>query len=256
MSDNFVTVARYTSSIEAETARSVLEGDGIRAFVVGAGAADAFGGVVGLAGSIHLRVHEGDVEQANRILGEIERARLDPGWEDDAEDANVWVCSLCGNPVPSGWNVCPDCATPREAIREDRRGGANRDAYRRSREEGGSASPSLPDERVQSGPQAASDITEAAPAGEEPDEPVEDVHTFLSDDLARRGFIAAVLGFFFWPLVLYSFWLFVKLVLFPAELSPRGMRFFYGQVALLALDGLVIWLVLDSWGGLFGAGAW
>lgn len=251
MSDNFVTVARYTNSIEAETARSVLEGAGIRAFVVGSGAADAFGGVVGLAGNIHLRVHEDDIEQANRILGEIERARLNPGWEDDVDDENIWLCSLCGNPVPAAWNVCPDCATPRESIREDRR-----DGFRRSRDENETASRALPDERFRTAPETVSSITESAPASEEAEHSLENVHTFLSDDLARRGFIAAVLGLFFWPLLLYSLWLFVKIALFPAELSPRGMRFFYGQIALLALGTVVFWLLYD-WGIFpFGSAGW
>jgi hypothetical protein len=117
MSDRFVTVGTYALAYEAELARNMLGAEGIEAVVGG----DLAGGLLPL-GEIQLQVREQDAARAAGILAEqAARATLDEGWEDRAESgAGVWVCSLCGEPVPQDCTVCLSCRTPRDSIRADR----------------------------------------------------------------------------------------------------------------------------------------
>ena len=61
------------------------------------------------------------------------------------------------------------------------------------------------------------------------------LETFLGDDLAKRAFFAALLGFLFCPLWFYSTWCLLRLLLFPGELSPAGTRHVYVALALNVL---------------------
>jgi hypothetical protein len=114
MSDQLVTVAHYLLAYEAELARNLLEGEGIRAFVN-----DDVTGTLWPSGDIRLQVGAEDAPRATALLAaQAAEASLDDDWEDSAEKgAGVWTCSLCGEPVGAEGTVCPSCQTPREAIR-------------------------------------------------------------------------------------------------------------------------------------------
>src|SRR5262245_43385325 len=116
MSESFVTVAGFQSAVEAQLACARLQEEGIEAFLTGDIAADTFGGFSGLGGSLQLQVAQGQVGRAQEILSALATGQsLDEDWEGQAESA-VWVCSLCGEPVPLEQGTCPSCRTPRQAV--------------------------------------------------------------------------------------------------------------------------------------------
>lgn len=195
MSDTYVTVASYSIPMEAQLAAGRLEEEGIDAVVAGGLAADTFGlGIGGLGGTAEVRVPEAQAEKAHRILaacaGEL---HAESGWEEGVDTgADVWVCSLCGEPVALEEGTCPACQTPRDAIQGPepaitgaplRRAVAPERADKlHRRDQLTPGEPPLPEhELIEEGPDL--------PAPE----------TFLADDLVRRAFRCAVFGFVFLP---------------------------------------------------------
>ena len=81
--------------------------------------ASTFSGFSGLGGTIQVQVPEADAGRAAAALAACAGGgEPDQGWESEAEDdADVWVCSLCGEPVRAALSVCPSCQTAREAVR-------------------------------------------------------------------------------------------------------------------------------------------
>ena len=119
MSEKFVTVATYGTSVEAQLARGLLEAEGINAYLIGDLTADAFPGLSALGDQVALQVHEQDAPRAVSLLASAASATLHADWERQAE-AGVWVCSVCGAAVGYDLSTCPACKTGREGIREGR----------------------------------------------------------------------------------------------------------------------------------------
>jgi hypothetical protein len=118
MPDKLVTVASYPTIHEAQLALGLLENEGITGFLAGAhGAAmlPAYG-----IQEVALQVWAEDALRAVGLLAAVAaQAELDDDWESQAEDgANVWICSLCGEPVSQRLEVCYSCQTPRDAIQQ------------------------------------------------------------------------------------------------------------------------------------------
>jgi hypothetical protein len=225
--------------VEAELAKGRLEDEGIQVFLGGDHAVSTFPGVLG---RIQLQVLEADRARAERILAILAgETALDEDWESQAEDgAGVWVCSLCGDPVRAGLEVCPSCRTPREAIR-----GSSSDITPPSRAPTNRPQPADGVQRrdqLTPGPAA---VVELPLEGDDLDLPP--LETFLGDDLAGRAFRAALFGLLFVPFSLYSVWLLVRLGLFRGNLSAGGMRRFY---AALLLNGVACLFWLSFFGRL------
>jgi hypothetical protein len=240
MSDRLVTVARYSVDVEAQLAVGRLQAEGIPAFLSGEWSAGAFSGVSGLGGPMQVQVHEMDLKRARDILATCTAdEELDEDWEELAE-ADVWVCSLCGEPVSSDLSACPACQTPRNALRSDAA-----HALPRPRQ----PAALLPEAGIVRRDQLAAGpppVPEHELAEDGPDLPP--AETFLGDDLARRAFRAAVFGCvtLFVVFNLYSLWLLLRAGLFPGQLSPAGMRRLY--IALLMNLGVVL-----LWSAVLGA---
>jgi hypothetical protein len=75
MSDELVTIARFSPGGEAEIARARLDSEGIEAVIEGEDAAAAFPYVADAGMQIELQVRECDAERAIAILKEIPAAR-------------------------------------------------------------------------------------------------------------------------------------------------------------------------------------
>jgi hypothetical protein len=248
MPGQLVTVATYSLAYEAELAKNLLQAEGIQAIRGG----DLSGGLLA-SFQIQLQVQEEDAPRATAILAAQAAASLDEDWEDRAE-SGVWTCSLCGEPVPEEQTVCRSCQTPRDAIRATRPPSLLQT----------DPAPPFPD-----GVQARDQVTATAPppptpqpsreaeTNEEPPEP--EPPSAEGDDFARRAFIAAVFGlvgavipFLLGAIPLFlvvglsmimmalSWWYLFRLFFFPEELSPRGMRSFYGALAVNGI-ALLFW---------------
>jgi rubrerythrin len=117
MADKFLTVMTFNQSFEAQLAKNLLENEGIEALMAGEHTSDVLFGNPGLGDQIVLQVREEDAKRAAGILAEVAAAKLEDNWEDEAESGDVWVCSICGEPISNLLSVCYSCQTPREGIR-------------------------------------------------------------------------------------------------------------------------------------------
>ncbi len=115
MADKLVTVMTFNNSFEAQLAKNLLENEGITSVVTGEFSSDVLLGTVLGRNQIALQVHEDDAQRAVALLAEVE---LNKNWEEEAESgADVWICSICGEPISNRLSICSACQSPREGIR-------------------------------------------------------------------------------------------------------------------------------------------
>jgi rubrerythrin len=115
MADKLVTVMTFNNSFEAQLAKNLLENEGIVSVVTGEFSSDVLLGTVLGRNQIALQVHEDDAQSAVALLAEVE---LNKDWEDEAESgADVWICSICGEPISNRLSSCYACQSPRDGIR-------------------------------------------------------------------------------------------------------------------------------------------
>lgn len=237
MSENFVTVATFHRSFEAQLAKNVLEEEGIASTLSGEVTADMLPfGQAGGSDQIVLQVHEDDAQRASGILAAVAAAKLDEHWEDEAESgADVWICSICGEPISNRLSICYSCQTPREGIRTS----VPRDQT--AIQPGLVTLPSGEgvQKQLEIEPNLRPEVEEAVSEQER--------LTITGDDLARRALLASMSGILL-PFALYNL---AKLFFFSGELSPKGMRYLYGAlflsgwytlVMILACGGFLLWL--------------
>jgi hypothetical protein len=119
MDEQFVTVATYHRTSEAQLAKNLLEEEGIASILSGDLTADMLPlGQAGGGDQVVLQVRAGDAQRAAVILAEVAAAKLDDNWEEEAESgADVWLCSICGEPISNNLSICYSCQTPRDSIR-------------------------------------------------------------------------------------------------------------------------------------------
>lgn len=115
MADTLVTVMTFRNSFEARLAKNLLENEGIVSSMTDELTSDGLFGA-GLPQQVSLLVHENDAQRAVALLAEVE---LNKNWEDEAESgSDVWICSICGEPISNRLSICFACQTPRESIRD------------------------------------------------------------------------------------------------------------------------------------------
>jgi hypothetical protein len=224
MSEKMVTVATYAQMFEADLARNLLEREGIQGIISGDPTASALFGVA--ANAIRLQVQEGDAHHAAGILAAYAaEAALDRDWEERAESGqDVWVCSICGEPVSNHLSTCYSCATPREGIRAVR---------------------TTPSTDVQAIPRARPEALARRPVELEPDEDVPPVSAAV-DTMARRALIASVFTLVGVGLLLpFACYYLVRVLLYTGELSPVGLRRFCWALFLSAISllGWGLWFL-------------
>jgi hypothetical protein len=115
MTDKLVTVMNFSNSFEAQLAKNLLENEGITSTLSGELSSDVLFGTGLSYHQITLQVHEDDAQRAVAILAEV---ALNKNWEDEAESGtDVWICSICGEPISNNLSICYACQTPRDGIR-------------------------------------------------------------------------------------------------------------------------------------------
>ncbi len=241
MADKFVTVKTFSLALEAQLAKNLLQTEGIESFLTGEFSADVLLANPALGDQVRLQVHERDAQRAAGILAAHE-ASLDDDWEDRAENADVWVCSLCGSPVSNSLPVCYACETPREGIRAEPPPTATG-----IRPTGASATPPDTVQKPEGVPaKTAAPGRTPAGAGDEEDEDEEEEGEELSpgDDLARRAFWASLFGVALpCPVLPFAWYCLARVLSYPGELSPGGRRHFYWATLV---NGLAVlgWVAL------------
>jgi hypothetical protein len=243
MSEEFIKVATFHRSFEAQMAKNLLEEEGIASILSGEITADMLPfGQAGGSDQIVLQVRDDDAQRASGILAVVAAAKLEDNWEEEAESgAGVWICSICGEPISNRLSICYSCQTPREGIRAS------------APREQTAIQPDLStlltgaevqkrDEIVHTPAPALAPVRVPAPVEHEA-ESEEILVTASGDDLARRALLASMSGI----LLPFSWYYLTKLFFFSGELSPKGMRYLYGA---LVLNGLLILPVIFLCGGL------
>ncbi len=177
-------VAVFNNNFEAELARDRLEEEGI--------AADLEDDAIGEGGFsvVELHVPRKDLARARRVLASLTEEPAHSGIDGRGRpaggDGDGWtLCSGCGSEVSTLFPACPACGVEVEAREEAARYAAPRPGRR-----------------------GAGDDYE---------------RLSLNDDLAERAWLTAVFGCVTLPVVLhvYSFWLLLRLLVTPGEVSPR-----------------------------------
>jgi hypothetical protein len=207
MSDRMVLLAIYGNPVEAELVRAQLEGEGIRAVVMGATSGDVFAGMgVGMS-NVQILVPEADLERAGDLLDTAEEEEV-PGEDEDST-------AIKGK-------------SPRKRSSTQVR------APRATPLQGGTPPPESP-------PAESSDLPpEEEMPPEEDDEREERVLTWTADEVASRAFRSALLGFLTCGLLhFYAIWLLLKLPSSEGELSPGGFWKAIAAMVLAPLPGLL-----------------
>ncbi len=112
MSDEWVMVASFSNPLAAQMVMGRLEDEGIESFSTGDLSAAPFRGCErdwAAPSKFKCAAHERSAHRA--LIAEWEGYQ-DSEWESPAEAENVWVCSLCGEPIPDDRDVCPPVSRP------------------------------------------------------------------------------------------------------------------------------------------------
>lgn len=238
MSDKLVTVMTFNNSFEAQLAKNLLENDGIVSVVTGELSSDVLLGTGLACQQITLQVHGDDAQRAVALLAEVS---LNKDWEDEAESgSDVWVCSICGEPISNRLSICYSCQTPRESIRA----AAPRDRT--------AIQPNIAILPTGKDVQKRDEIAEtpmpevsplpslSAPAPADEDV-IEQSPTARGDDLARKAFLASLFSVVM-PVLMPVAWIcLLRLILFGSEMSTKGSRHY---CAALLINGSIVTLVL------------
>jgi hypothetical protein len=105
-------IAEYDDEAEVQSALALLREAGIEVLTSRDGGSEVLFGqtpyeLTGLA------VPESRVEEAQRVLAQLDTPP-EAGWEQEAEQAvEGWVCPGCDTVVPQDQDVCPECGTRR-----------------------------------------------------------------------------------------------------------------------------------------------
>ncbi len=85
MNEKLITVAQFTSYIEADLARQRLEDEGIKAVVTGENVGNVYSGVPA-AVDIELQTLESQAEEAREILESFEPQEGQDDWDDEDDE--------------------------------------------------------------------------------------------------------------------------------------------------------------------------
>ena len=104
----FIEVANFALETEARQMQSLLESNGVPAFIDGATANTMMSYVGTALGGVRLLVKKSDVAAAAEILQTINHQ--------DATDSGPWHCGECGEDVDAGFDLCWACGRPRGEV--------------------------------------------------------------------------------------------------------------------------------------------
>ncbi len=215
MREDLVAVGDFFSTVEAQLARGRLEEEGIPAIVAGAATGTMLMGM-GVE-TVRLQVPRADVERARAILAAL--AEEPPLTAAD-------VAAAPGPPDPQGWAYCPGCGSEvSTALAACPACGA-----------------AVPARKAEEAAALLRGPAGTRPAADEEEEP----KLSPNDDLAERAWRAALYGCVTLPVLfhLVSFWMLVKLLFTPGEVSgpylPKAGGAFLIDMAVFGLVALLI----------------
>lgn len=240
MSDKFITVATFNKGFEAQLAKSLLENEGIASMVGGAISSDMLFGSLALGDQIVLQVREEDAQRAAGVLASAEaEARLDDDWEEKAE-ADVWICSICGEPISNRLSMCYSCQSPKDSIRA----AVPRDSVAiqtdltpmpTSRDIAEKPTPTIPVQKSSS--------ASMPPEDDDENEPL----TKRGDDLARKAFLASIFAVVM-PILLPVAWIMLLRAAFATDgTSAEGSRYFYAVLFLNVVTTGILYFAFAAW---------
>lgn len=206
----FKQVASYALETEAGQFKSILEENGIPAFLDGATANTMLSYVGTALGGVRLLVRESDFDRATDILTSLADGTDSPGGD--------WFCGACNEDVDAGFQVCWSCGRQRSEVERPIHATESSDTEK---------------------PSATNDEPSANHLAEE------DADAEL---VLKRAWRTSVIGFFLFPIVthLYSMYLLIRATLRGKQFSPYGQKLFYMTLALNVFAGL-IWSSLVRW---------
>jgi hypothetical protein len=217
MSDELVTIATFPTAAEAGFVRSLLEAEGIPAYVADEGSVTMLSGLSHSLGWVKVRVAAEDCERAGRLLEEYHQER---GTIDEAAlTAEALAQGETEDDVPREIStcVCPGCG--REVMQEDGTCGFCGAAL-----ESAERLLTLVDSPAANADAAADDEPER-----DENDPV--------DEMAARALRAAGIGLIFCPATLYAALLVGRLIFSTDELSAYASKRLW-LAFLLTLVGL------------------
>ncbi len=106
----FRQIASFALETEAGQFKSILEENGIPAFIDGANANTMLSYIGTALGGIKLLVHTTDFERATEIIG----SRID----DSTGACEAWYCGKCQEDVDAGFQVCWSCGEARADVEQ------------------------------------------------------------------------------------------------------------------------------------------
>jgi hypothetical protein len=242
MSDKFVTVQTFNNSFKAQLAKNLLENEGIESMVSGELAQDMMSGT-GLS-QIALQVHEDQAQHAAGILAAVEaEAQLDEDWEEQAQ-SGVWVCTICGEPISNRLSICYSCQTPREGIRAAAPRGSTAIQPNPSTLPTGEEVQKR-DEIARAPAPAPAPVPSPIISSQEEEEP--ELATVRGDNLARRAFLASMLGVMTLVFLPIAWCNLLLAVVSDKPMSPRGIRYLYGALAINGLFVVIVLVLCTGW---------
>lgn len=201
----------YATDFEAQQARSMLEAEGIQAYVEGSNAITTLSYVGSALGGVRLMVEKSEVERAERVLD----ATIQPA------ELPAWQCPNCASQVDAGFAVCWKCG-------EDYAAGDATDEFPDEGEPTGRA------ERLDSAPET---MRSSHPAGVAPE------HEFQETiDLVNRAWRASIFGTVILPILAQLYSLFILFQALP-NLAYLPAKWQFRFLAALALDVLALVVV-------------
>lgn len=225
MADRIITLARFTSLMDAQLAKIRLEAEGISVQLTGELSGGPLPGMELSFGDFQLPVTDDDLHRASAVLA-ADEAQL-PEMEEEEED------------IPASTDIRPQGSGEIRPVRADEPPASS--ALR---------SPSRGDEPAAKAPGPPAEEAPIGPAAEdnELEEKVRRSFTWTAEERASRAFRAAVVGLLLMapfvgllllPIVgvaallptVYSVWLLARIAMLPEEVSASAMRRVYGALA-------------------------
>lgn len=233
----FVEIAAFANAVEAEHVRSVLEENGVSAFIDGAAANTALSYVGTALGGVKVFVRAADAVQAREIV-EDQRA---------GSDVSVmsWFCGTCEETVDGTFEVCWSCGQDR--ARAERPFPVTRDGdhFKSDCGSGGDdvADTVTPDYSAYdvANPYASPTTVETTTPSHRQAEINEDAEAIL-----LRAWRASIIGIVFFPFILhlYSMWLLMRAAMTAPRFSPDGQMRFCGAFVVNVVAGCVCGMII------------
>jgi hypothetical protein len=219
---DFVQIKSCASAVEAEQIRSVLEEQGVPAFVDGANTNTLLSHVGTALGGVRVFVRADDVEEALEII------------ESSGGASDPWYCGNCREMIEANFDLCWSCGNLRTDVEQPFPlvHGIKHDLGEAAEQEA-----ALPD---LSGYDAANPYASPrAPAmATAPIEPAGEISE-EAEAMLLRAWRASIIGIVFLPFVLhlYSMYLLIRAASTTRAFTPQGEKRFYRAMAVNLLVG-------------------